>query len=221
MQRAVCLLSGGLDSCVALACALADGCQPALLHAEYGQRTTRQEQRAFHGIADHYGLSDRLICDLSSLGQMGGSSLTDTRIQLPDGDLERAQIPNSYVPFRNANLLATAASWAENLGASAIFIGAVEEDSSGYPDCRRPFFDAFELCIELGTRPQTHIQVRTPLIDKTKAEIVRLGVELEAPLALSWSCYRNLDAPCLECDSCLLRQRGFQQAGVSDPALGG
>ena len=150
---------------------------------------------------------------------MGGSALTDSRQAIPDADLDAPGIPVTYVPFRNANLLAAAASWAEVLGAEAIFVGAVEEDSSGYPDCRREFYDAFEGAIDAGTRPETSIRIITPIIALQKGDIVRRGLALGAPLDLTWSCYRNSDKPCGNCDSCALRERGFAEAGVSDPLL--
>ncbi len=217
---AVVLLSGGLDSCVTVALAARDH-DLALLHANYGQRTERRELRAFREIADHYGVTEerRLVLDQRHLAQIGGSALTQPGIAVPAADLASTDIPATYVPFRNANLLAAAASWAEALGAGAIFAGAVEEDSSCYPDCRRIFFDAFEAAIEAGTRPETHIRIITPVIGMRKAVIVKLGLELSAPLHLTWSCYRNEDVPCGQCDSCALRARGFEEAGVEDPLL--
>jgi 7-cyano-7-deazaguanine synthase len=217
---AVVLLSGGLDSCVTATIAARDH-DLALLHANYGQRTERRELRAFREIADHYGVPEerRLVLDQRHLAQIGGSTLTQPGIAVPAADLSSTDIPATYVPFRNANLLAAAASWAEVLGAGAIFAGAVEEDSSGYPDCRRAFYDAFETAIEAGTRPETHIRIITPVIGLRKAEIIKLGLELDAPLRLTWSCYYNEDLPCGRCDSCALRARGFEEAGVEDPLL--
>ncbi len=217
---AVVLLSGGLDSCVTTAIAARDH-NLALLHANYGQRTERRELRAFREIADHYGVPKErcLVLDQRHLAQIGGSALTQPGIAVPAADLASTDIPATYVPFRNANLLAAAASWAEVLGAGAIFAGAVEEDSSGYPDCRRTFYDAFEAAIETGTRPETHIRIITPVIGLRKAAIIQLGTELRAPLHLTWSCYLNDDLPCGRCDSCALRARGFEEAGVEDPLL--
>jgi len=217
---AVVLLSGGMDSCVTAALAARDH-DLALLHANYGQRTERRELRAFHDIADHYGVpaERRLVLDQRHLAEIGGSALTQADIAVPEADLKSEKIPLTYVPFRNANLLAAAASWAEVLGAEAIFVGAVEEDSSGYPDCRRVFYDAFEAAIETGTRPETSIKIVTPIIGMRKAAIIKLGMELGAPLHLTWSCYRNEDVPCGACDSCALRARGFEEAGVEDPLL--
>ncbi len=219
MTLAVVSLSGGMDSCVAAAIAKAEGHDLALLHADYGQLTESRERQAFQDIADFYGvpLPRRLVISFENFRKIGGSALTDARIALPEGDLERSGIPSSYVPFRNAHLLSTAVSWAEVLGAEAIFVGFVEEDSSGYPDCRETFLRSFEQTANLGTKPETRLRFFAPLIHSSKAQIVRQGLELGAPLHLSWSCYRNEDKACGTCDSCLLRLRGFQQAGAVDP----
>ncbi len=189
----------------------------AFLHAHYGQRTAARELKAFHEIADFYQVSKRLVVNLGYLKEIGGSALTDEQIPLPAGEVDRKGIPASYVPFRNANLLAVATSWAEVLGSDRVYVGAVEEDSSGYPDCRREFFSSFEKVIEAGTRPGTRVTILTPLIQMSKAQIVRRGTDLGAPLDLTWSCYQNSDSACGECDSCLLRLRGFAQAGIPDP----
>jgi len=217
-ELAIVLVSGGMDSCVTAAIA-AQSCHPALMHATYGQRTQQRELKAFEDIADHYGVPEkmRLVVDLAHLGMIGGSSLTDRSVDVGEADLDREGIPGSYVPFRNANLLCAAASWAEVIGATKIFIGAVEQDSSGYPDCLRKFYDAFNRLIEIGTRPETHIEIVTPLIAMKKSEIVARGVELDAPLHLTWSCYRSEDKACGRCDSCVLRLRAFREAGVDDP----
>lgn len=213
---AVVALSGGLDSCVTAAIAARDY-ELALLHVNYGQRTEARELQAFRDIADFYGAKRRLVLSLEALKAIGHSSLTDPRLPVAPADLGRTDIPASYVPFRNAHLLATAASWGEVLGADALFIGAVEADSSGYPDCRASFFRAFEAAIEEGTRPGTHLRIVTPVIALSKADIVKKGLELNAPLHRTWSCYQNEDKACGACDSCALRLRGFQQAGVEDP----
>lgn len=219
MTLAVVSLSGGMDSCVAAAIAKAEGHELALLHADYGQLTESRERQAFHDIADFYAvpLPRRLVISFENLRMIGGSALTDASIALPEGDLQRPGIPSSYVPFRNAHLLSTAVSWAEVLGAEAIFVGFVEEDSSGYPDCRETFLRSFEQTANLGTKPETRLRFFAPLIHSSKAQIVRQGLELGAPLHLSWSCYRSEDKACGTCDSCLLRLRGFQQAGATDP----
>jgi len=216
---AVVSLSGGLDSCVAAAVARAEGFDLALLHADYGQLTEARERQAFEAIADFYDVpaDRRLVIPFANLRAIGGSALTDPSIPLPEGDLERTGVPVSYVPFRNAHLLATAVSWAEVLRARAIYVGFVEEDSSGYPDCRDVFLRAFETAANLGTRPETVLSLRAPLIHLKKAQIVQRGLELAAPLHLTWSCYQAEQEACGHCDSCLLRLRGFQEAGTRDP----
>jgi 7-cyano-7-deazaguanine synthase len=211
------LVSGGMDSCVTAAIARRENTELAFLHVNYGQRTEERERRAFNEIADFFGVEKRLDISIEYLARIGGSSLTDRSIEVTDADLGSKEVPTSYVPFRNANLLAIATSWAEVLGAERIYIGSVAEDSSGYPDCRRVFFDAFEKTIESGTKPGAAISIVTPIIDLTKADIVRKGVELSAPLRLTWSCYRRNDVACGTCDSCALRLRGFARAGVDDP----
>ena len=218
-MRAVILVSGGMDSCVTAAMAKEDGHELCFLHLNYGQRTENRELMAFHNIADFYDVKDRLVVDISHLAQIGGSCLTDHTIDVPTADLENQEIPISYVPFRNANILSAATSWAEVLGANALYIGAVEEDSSGYPDCRRSFYDAFEKTIDEGTKPDTDINIITPLISFSKKEIILKGHALHAPINLSWSCYEQENIPCGKCDSCALRARGFTQAGMPDPIL--
>jgi 7-cyano-7-deazaguanine synthase len=217
MERTICLVSGGLDSCVTAAAAHYEGLELAFLHVNYGQLTHKRELKAFHAIADFFKVAQRLVVDLDHLRIIGGSALTDRDIPLPAGDIAREGIPLSYVPFRNANLLAAATSWAEVIGARYLHIGAVEEDSSGYPDCRQAFFEAFGDMIRQGTKPETVIEIATPLIRLSKKEIVLRGVELRAPLHLTWSCYQNENKACGKCDSCLLRLRGFDLAGVEDP----
>lgn len=216
-MSAIVLVSGGMDSCVSVAMAAAENESVALLHISYGQRTEVRERKAFNYIADFYGVKDRLDVSIEYLAKIGGSSLTDDSMDVTEADLGSKEIPTSYVPFRNANMLAIATSWAEVIGATSIYIGAVAEDSSGYPDCRPEFYAAFQQTINTGTKPDTHIEIRTPIIDLTKAEIVRKGVELRAPLQLTWSCYRSEDLACGTCDSCALRLRGFELAGITDP----
>ena len=215
-SKAVVLVSGGLDSCVTAAIA-AQNYTPAFLHMNYGQRTEQRELQAFYDIAAHYGVTEKLIVDAGFFNQIGGSSLTDAEMEIRRADLNTTDIPSSYVPFRNANILSIATSWAEVIGAEKIFIGAVEEDSSGYPDCRIDFFKAFNRAIALGTRPENEIEIVTPVIQLKKCEIVRRGMELNAPLGKTWSCYQNEDEACGVCDSCALRLRGFEQAGFEDP----
>jgi len=213
---AVVLVSGGMDSCVTAAIAREEY-ELAMLHANYGQRTERRELRAFKEIAEFFGVAGQLVIPLEHLSTIKGSSLTDPSIPVCDAELTNREIPTSYVPFRNANILAAAVSWAEVLAASAIFVGAVEEDASGYPDCRKEFFRAFSETIRIGTKPNTVLQIATPIIDMSKAEIVLRGKALDAPFHLTWSCYRQEDVACGTCDSCALRLRGFQIAGVDDP----
>ena len=209
-------VSGGLDSCVTAAIAK-ENYELAFAHINYGQRTQARELKAFHEIADYYGVEKRLVIDFSHLAQIGGSSLTDKNIEVTLADLETKEIPTSYVPFRNANILTACISWAEVIKADAVFIGAVHEDSSGYPDCRPDFFRAFQIAADLGTKPDTKISIETPIIQMTKAEIIAKGLELGAPLHLTWSCYKREDVACGVCDSCALRLRGFQQIGKEDP----
>jgi 7-cyano-7-deazaguanine synthase len=216
-RSAIVLLSGGMDSCVTASIAREENDDLAFLHISYGQRTQARERQAFNDIADHYGVEQRLDVSIEHLAKIGGSSLTDAAIEVTEADLTSQAIPTSYVPFRNANMLSIAVSWAEVIGAGAIYIGAVAEDSSGYPDCRPEFYDAFQRVIETGTRPETRIEIRTPIIQLSKSEIVRKGVALSAPLHLTWSCYRSEDVACGTCDSCALRLRGFATAGIADP----
>jgi 7-cyano-7-deazaguanine synthase len=213
---AVVAVSGGLDSCVTAAIADHDY-ELAFAHINYGQRTQERELKAFNDIADFYSAKHRIIVDFNHLAKIGGSSLTDKSMKINDADLESNEIPTSYVPFRNANILTACVSWAEVIEAEAVFIGAVFEDSSGYPDCRPDFFDAFNSVIELGTKTDTKIKIETPIIHMNKNEIIDKGNELNAPLNLTWSCYQNEDEACGVCDSCALRLRGFQKVGIEDP----
>ena len=245
--NSIVLVSGGMDSCVTAAIALRDlesnapGEQArdraGFLHVNYGQRTAEREHRAFNQIADFYGIRSRMVADIQHLKAIGGSALTDPEIEVParlvlSADepqarassganvLERistSEIPVTYVPFRNTHLLAIAVSWAEVVGAERIYIGAVAEDSSGYPDCRAEYYRAFNELIRVGTRPQTRLQVVTPVIDMRKSEIVERGRQLGAPFHLTWSCYQKQDIGCGVCDSCVLRRRAFEQAGFQDP----
>jgi 7-cyano-7-deazaguanine synthase len=213
---AIILASGGMDSCVTTAIANVDY-RLAMLHVGYGQRTEARELRAFNAVADFYQAEHRLTCRLDHLKQIGGSSLTDAKIAVELANLERQDIPSSYVPFRNAHFIAIAVSWGEVLGARRIFVGAVAEDSSGYPDCRPEYYEAFNRVIAAGTKPETQLEIVTPVIHMRKSEIVRRGRELGAPFELTWSCYQGQDAACGVCDSCALRLRAFEEAGVEDP----
>jgi len=213
---AIVAVSGGLDSCVTAAIAN-ETYELALAHINYGQRTQERELKAFNDIADFYNAKKRIIIDFNHLAKIGGSSLTDKSMKINDADLESKEIPSSYVPFRNANILTACVSWAEVIGAEAVFIGAVFEDSSGYPDCRPDFFTAFNSVIDLGTKPETKIRIETPIIYMNKSEIIKKGNELNAPLNLTWSCYQSEDEACGVCDSCALRLRGFQKLELEDP----
>jgi 7-cyano-7-deazaguanine synthase len=214
-QRAVVLLSGGMDSCVCAALAARD-CEAAAVHVSYGQRTEARERRAFFAICDRLGIRDRLVVRNDALSAIGGSALTDPNIAVPESHAIGRDIPVTYVPFRNAHFLSVAVSWAEVLGATKVYIGAVEQDSSGYPDCRPAYYQAFNQVVKLGTK-DGQIEIVTPLIQLRKAEIVALGLELGAPLDLTWSCYSREDSACGVCDSCVLRLRAFQEAGKADP----
>jgi len=213
--RAVVLLSGGMDSCVCAALAARDY-DAAAVHVSYGQRTEDRERRAFSAICDRLGIRDRLMVRNEALRAIGGSALTDPNIAVPEALTVGTGVPVTYVPFRNAHFLAVAVSWAEVLGAEKVYIGAVEPDSSGYPDCRPAYYDAFNEVVKTGTKDGV-IQIVTPLIAMRKAEIVTLGLELGAPFDLTWSCYQREDRACGVCDSCVLRLRAFRQAGSQDP----
>jgi len=211
---AIVVASGGMDSCVAAAVAAREH-DLGFLHVNYGQRTERRELRAFEEIADFYGVERRLVVDARSLAVIGGSSLTDASMPVPEADAGRRGVPTTYVPFRNAHLLCIGVSWAEVLGAKKVYVGV--EAESGYPDCSAGFIEAFNRAVRAGTRPGSGIEVVAPLIAMRKAEVVRLGVALGAPLHLTWSCYRSEGRACGRCDSCALRLRGFRLAGVEDP----
>jgi 7-cyano-7-deazaguanine synthase len=218
---AVVLVSGGMDSCVTAALA-EQTFRLAFLHVNYGQRTEERELRAFNELASHFRAEKRLIVSIEHLKVIGGSALTDENIAVPEvrtppSTVNISAIPVTYVPFRNAHLLAIAVSWSEVIGARMIFIGAVEEDSSGYPDCREVFYQAFNRVIETGTRPETRVEIVTPLIHMNKSEIVKKGLELDAPFQLTWSCYQGIERACGKCESCALRLKGFREAGRKDP----
>ena len=218
-SRAVVLLSGGMDSCVCAALAARDH-DAAALHVSYGQRTEDRERQSFEGICERLRIEQKLLVRNEMFRAIGGSALTDENIAVPaaqaPGHAIGQKIPVTYVPFRNAHFLAAAVSWAEVLGAEKIYIGAVEQDSSGYPDCRPAYYEAFNRVIKAGTKEGT-IEIVTPLIHLRKAEIVRLGLELGAPFDLTWSCYSRQDQACGVCDSCVLRLRAFAAAGARDP----
>ena len=213
---AIVLLSGGLDSCVTTA--IANGEHTiALLHVGYSQRTQPREYKSFRAIANYYKVPEARILStkLDYLRKIGGSSLTDPDIPV-DKDNTNTQIPMSYVPFRNTHLLSIAVSWAEVIKAEKVYIGAVQQDSPDYPDCRAEYYDAFNRLVEVGTKPTTNIKVVTPLLKMNKSEIVRKGIELGAPLHLTWSCYERNEMACGKCQSCTLRLKAFDDAGVED-----
>ena len=215
---AVVCVSGGLDSCVTLAEAVRVHGTVGALHLGYGQLTEARERCAFDAVCDHFGIEHRLLARQPALAEIGASALVDPEIAVPEKE-SGDEIPVTYVPFRNGQILSIAAAWAEALGAGEIYLGAVEEDGSGYPDCREEFFRAFESAVAAGTRPETVIRVVTPVLHLDKPAIVRRGMELGAPLQLTWSCYQAEDRPCGVCESCRLRANGFDRAGVSDPLL--
>ena len=213
------ILSGGMDSTVCAALAIRDfGAEhTAALHIDYGQRTEKREQQAFQEICKRLGIRTCLAVQTSFFRTIGGSTLTDDQIAVPDAPMViGAEIPVTYVPFRNAHFLAAAVSWAEVLGADEIYIGAVQQDSSGYPDCRPEFYAAYNEAVRRGTK-EGRIRIETPLIGRRKADIVRLGLELGAPFDLTWSCYSREDRACGTCDSCVLRMKAFTAAGARDP----
>ena len=204
-----------MDSCVCAALAARDH-DAAALHVSYGQRTEKREGQSFQAICDRLQIHDRLMIRNEAFRLIGGSALTDESIAVPPAAMVGHEVPVTYVPFRNAHFLAVAVSWAEVLGAHKIYIGAVEPDSSGYPDCRPAYYKAFNEVVKTGTK-HGNIEIVTPLIAMHKAEIVRLGLELGAPFDLTWSCYSRADQACGVCDSCVLRLRAFQAAGIQDP----
>jgi 7-cyano-7-deazaguanine synthase len=212
---AVVLLSGGMDSCVCAALAARDH-DAAAVHVSYGQRTEDRERQSFFAICERLNISHKLLVRNEALRVIGGSALTDHTIAVPRAEAIGHSIPVTYVPFRNAHFLAVAVSWAEVLGAEKVYIGAVEPDSSGYPDCRPAYYQAFNEVVKAGTK-EGGIEVLTPLISMRKADIVRLGLELGAPFDLTWSCYSRQDQACGVCDSCVLRLRAFEAAGFKDP----
>lgn len=219
MVKSIVLLSGGMDSAVTLAIAKNESDEIFALHLNYGQKTQDKELKSYLDLCDYYSIKNRLIVDIKYLLNIGGSSLTDTNMEVQKANLESHSVPNSYVPFRNANILTIATSWAEVINAQNIYIGAVQEDGSGYPDTRGEFFKSFEETANLGTKPETLISIKTPIIKLTKKEIIQKGIELNVPLELTYSCYKSNDVACGECDSCAYRLRGFRMAGIEDPIV--
>jgi len=216
MKKAVVILSGGMDSTTAAFIAKSDGFQIVALHFDYRQRTQTKEREAFDAVCDALKVVNRYVIDLPFFEHIGASALTDKSIDVPIGGIE-AGVPITYVPFRNGIFLSIAAAIAEKEGAEALYIGVVEEDSSGYPDCRENFIDAIERAIDLGTKDETKIDIKTPLVHLKKEDIVKTAIEYGVPLELTWSCYKNEDEACGVCDSCRLRLKGFEKAGVKDP----
>ncbi len=217
-KKAVVMISGGMDSAVCAAITKEQGYDIAALHLNYGQKTQSKELECFHKLATHFSAVDKLLVDVSHLAKIGGSSLTDENIPVEkSANTRKDNIPTSYVPFRNGNILAIAASWGEVIGAELLVIGAMQLDYSGYPDCREEFFEAMEKAINLGTKPETHLKISTPIINFTKADVVRKGTELGVPFEYTWSCYASNDKACGKCDSCILRLKGFAEANVNDP----
>lgn len=216
-EGAVVLVSGGMDSATAVYEALERGYDPYFLHASYGQQTETNERDCATRLAAAVDAADVLHVETGHLTAIGESSLTDDDIDVEDADLGSEEVPSSYVPFRNANLLSMAVSYAEATDCSAVFVGAHSEDYSGYPDCRPEFFDAFQRVVDLGTKPDTDIDLVAPFADWTKTAIVERGVELGVPYDLTWSCYRTESPACGTCDACAYRLQAFQRAGVRDP----
>ncbi len=216
-QKAVILASGGMDSATAVYEAMERGYEPYFLHTSYGQETEEKEHECARALAEEVGAADFLHIETGHLAAIGASSLTDEELAVEDADLESDEIPTSYVPFRNANLLSMATSYAEANDCSAIFIGAHSEDFSGYPDCRPQFFDAFQQVINTGTKPETELNLVAPFVEWSKTEIAERGIELDVPYELTWSCYRNEEPACGTCDACAFRLQAFQSLGASDP----
>lgn len=215
-KKAIVLVSGGLDSCVTASIAAKEH-ELYFLHVNYGQKTEKRELKAFYDLCNYFNVRDKMVVNIDYLKAIGGSSLLDDNIEIEQGRLDRKDIPKTYVPFRNGNILSIAVSWAEVIRAEKIYIGAVEEDSSGYPDCRKEFYSAFNNMLQVALKPDTALMVVTPLIDLGKPEIVKLGSQLGSPFELTWSCYKNETKACGVCDSCLLRLRGFEKAAIKDP----
>lgn len=218
MEKAIVLMSGGMDSLVCAGLAVEKKHHVSFLHMNYGQKTSDRERKSFDLIAEFYHIApnDRKVIDMTFLSQIGGSSLTDNSISVKTYQGDSNVIPDSYVPFRNSIILSLAVSWAEVVGATKLYIGANHEDSPGYPDCRPSYYEAFNKVIKEGTKAG-NIEILTPVISMKKRDIVLKGQELKVPFALSWSCYKSGDKACGQCDSCALRLRGFKEAGINDP----
>jgi len=216
MKKAICILSGGMDSTTTTYIAKNEGYEIVALHFNYGQRTQTKELKAFENICKELNISSKYIIDLDFFKQIGASALTDKNIEVPTGGIEDG-VPVTYVPFRNGIFLSIAGAIAEKENCEAMFIGVVEEDSSGYPDCRENFIKSIQQSINLGTKDETYIEIKTPLIHLKKEDIVKKAIEVGVKLELTWSCYQNEDKACGLCDSCRLRLKGFEKAGIKDP----
>ena len=216
MKKAVVILSGGMDSTTAAFIAKKEGYSIIPVHFNYGQRTEKKELESFNKICDFLKIQNRYIIDIPFFKQIGASALVDKNIDVPTDGIKPG-IPITYVPFRNGIFLSIAAAIAEKEKAEAIFIGVVEEDSSGYPDCREEFINHMQKAINAGTKPETKIEIKTPLIHLKKEDIVKKAIEVGVPLELTWSCYKEEDEACGVCDSCRLRLKGFEKAGIKDP----
>ena len=216
-KSAVILVSGGMDSATAVYEAIDQGYEPYFLHTSYGQRTEDKEYECAEALADEVDAADFLHIETEHLAQIGESSLTDDEMDVADADLDSDEIPTSYVPFRNSNLLSMATSYAEATDSSALFIGAHTEDFSGYPDCRPGFFEAFQNVIDVGTKPETDIDLIAPFVEWSKTEIAERGLELDVPYEITWSCYRDNEPACGTCDACAFRLEAFRNAGTQDP----
>ena len=215
MKKAVCIMSGGMDSTLCATLAKRDGYDIIALHFDYNQRTMNREKRAFNEICDFLDIKNRLILDVSFIAKIGANALTDRSLQIrKDGVL--ADIPNTYVPFRNGIFISIATAVAEKYDAQALYIGVVEEDSSGYPDCSKRFIKSINEAVNLGTSPKFNVEIKTPLVNLSKAEIVAKSVEVGSALSLTWSCYESEEYACGKCDSCRLRLKGFEMAGIKD-----
>lgn len=217
-MSAIVLVSGGMDSACVAAIAASEHQELAFLHITYGQNTAAKERECFEKICEHYQIPEnkRMVIDISFLREIGGSSLTDDKIEVSKYEGDSNVIPSSYVPFRNTHIIASAVSWAEVLKVDEIYIGANEEDSPGYPDCRPAYYEAYNKLIQAGTK-EGKISIKTPIIQLKKSEIIQKAIELKAPLELTWSCYESNDLACGVCDSCALRLRGFKELSLEDP----
>lgn len=215
MKKAVCILSGGMDSTLASYIAKNEGYEIIAVHFNYGQRTEKKELEAFREITSLLEVHEKYEINIPFFTQIGASALTDSSLEIPTGGVE-AGVPITYVPFRNGIFLSIATAIAEKHGAKALFIGVVQEDSSGYPDCTDTFIDKMENAMNQGTKEETQLEIITPLVHMSKAQIVTKALQLGVPLEKTWSCYANEEKACGVCDSCRLRLNGFALAEATD-----